>query len=381
MKPSYLLSLLILAVVMLALFERSTSPPSSQQSAQANLIEAAPPASASPDAALRQKAQAAGLKPLPAGPGPVTDNALTPERIALGRQLFFDPRLSASGLISCHTCHNLALGGDDNLPTSVGHGWQRGPRNAPTVYNAVYNKAQFWDGRAEDLKAQAKGPIQAAVEMANVPEQVLATLASIPEYVDGFARAFPDAAAANANAADDPLTFDNLAKAIEAYEATLVTPDAPFDRWLRGEDDALDVQAKQGVARFIDKGCTACHNGVNIGGQAYFPFGLIRKPAEYIRPSGDKGRFEVTHTPSDEYVFRAAPLRNSALTAPYFHSGQVWSLEDAIAVMGSAQLGLDLTEEDIAPIAAFLRSLTGVPPEVDYPMLPVETATTPKPQL
>ncbi|MBK5969636.1 MULTISPECIES: cytochrome-c peroxidase [Thiorhodovibrio] len=378
MKPAYLLSLLVLAVVVLALFDRPATRPLPQTAAvdAATAQAAAPkpaPAEPSPDEVLRKKALSAGLKPLPEGPGPITDNALTPERVTLGRQLFFEPRLSASGLISCHTCHNLALGGDDNMPTSVGHGWQRGPRNAPTVYNAVYNTAQFWDGRAEDLKAQAKGPIQAGVEMANVPEQAVATLRSMPEYIESFSGAFPDAA--------EPLSFDNLAKAIEAYEATLVTPNAPFDRWLQGEDDALDPQAKQGVARFIDKGCTACHNGVNVGGQAYFPFGLIRKPDAHIRPPGDKGRFAVTHTPSDEYVFRAAPLRNIALTAPYFHSGQVWSLQEAIAVMGSAQLGIDLTDEDIAPIAAFLRSLTGVPPKVDYPMLPVETAETPKPRL
>lgn len=377
MKPTSLLSLLVLAVVLLALLERPTTPSSSQTAALgvSAAASAAQPARVppSPDDALRQKARSAGLEPLPGGPGPVTDNELTPARIALGRQLFFEPRLSASGLISCHSCHNLALGGDDNLPTSVGHGWQRGPRNAPTVYNAVYNRAQFWDGRAEDLKAQAKGPIQAAVEMANVPEQAVATLGSMPEYVERFASAFPESA--------DPLSFDNLAKAIEAYEATLVTPNAPFDRWLQGEDDALAPLAKQGVARFIEKGCTACHNGVNLGGQAYFPFGLVRKPAPSIRPPADKGRFEVTHTPSDAYVFRAAPLRNIALTAPYFHSGQVWSLEEAIGVMGAAQLGVDLTDEDIATIAAFLRSLTGVPPEIEYPMLPVETPETPKPRL
>ncbi|EIC22003.1 cytochrome-c peroxidase [Thiorhodovibrio frisius] len=378
MKPSSILSLLVLAAVLLVLFDRPATSPSPQilatEPAVATSTPLEPvPAQPSPDAALRNKALSAGLKPLPAGPGPVTGNALTPERIALGRQLFFEPRLSSSHLISCHTCHNLALGGDDNLPTSVGHGWQRGPRNAPTVYNAVYNTAQFWDGRAADLKAQAKGPIQAAVEMANAPEQAVATLRSMPEYVENFTSAFPDD--------QDPLSFDNLTKAIEAYEATLVTPNAPFDRWLQGEDDALNPLAKQGVARFVDKGCTACHNGVNVGGQAYFPFGLIRKPAERIRPPADKGRFAVTHTPSDEYVFRAAPLRNIALTAPYFHSGQVWSLEEAIAVMGSAQLGVDLTDADIAPIAAFLHSLTGVPPQIDYPMLPVEAATTPKPRL
>lgn len=159
--------------------------------------------------------------PVPHKVPKVKDNAVTGEKIELGRMLFFDPRLSASGVISCNTCHNLGTGGDDNLPTSVGHGWQKGPRNAPTVLNAVFNAAQFWDGRAEDLKAQAKGPVQAGVEMANKPENVVVTLKSMPEYVERFGRAFPNES--------DPVTFDNMAKAIEAFEATLITPASRFD--------------------------------------------------------------------------------------------------------------------------------------------------------
>jgi len=325
------------------------------------------------DAALRAKAVSAGLKVLPYGAGQVADNTLTGEKIELGLMLFFDPRLSASGVISCNTCHNLGTGGDDNLPTSVGHGWQKGPRNAPTVFNAVYNKAQFWDGRAADLKAQAKGPVQAAVEMANKPEAVVETLKSMPEYVERFGRAFPGES--------DPVTFDNMAKAIEAFEATLVTPAAPFDAWLEGNDNALSADQKLGLDLFVSKGCTACHTGVNLGGQDYFPFGLVKKPGADILPPEDKGRFAVTKTASDEYVFRAAPLRNIALTAPYFHSGQVWDLEQAVAIMGTAQLGTLLKGDEASLIAAFLGSLTGKPPKVEYPILPVETAKTPKPQL
>ncbi|WP_058555339.1 cytochrome-c peroxidase [Thiohalocapsa sp. ML1] len=325
------------------------------------------------DAALRDKAKGVGLEPVPYGLQAVTDNPVTREKIELGKMLFFDPRLSASGVISCNTCHNLGTGGDDNMPTSVGHGWQTGPRNSPTVLNAVFNAAQFWDGRAEDLKAQAKGPIQAGVEMANKPENVVITLKSMPEYVDHFTRAFPGEA--------DPVTFDNMAKAIEAFEVTLVTPNAPFDQFLEGADGALTDAQKAGLNTFIDKGCAACHSGINLGGQNYYPFGLIERPGADILPPDDKGRYQVTETVSDEYVFRAAPLRNIAITAPYFHSGKVWGLEQAVAVMGTAQLGAKLTNDEVTSIATFLETLTGEQPKVEYPILPVETAETPRPQL
>ncbi|MCG6939637.1 MAG: cytochrome-c peroxidase [Thiohalocapsa sp.] len=330
-------------------------------------------AAAATDADLRQKAKDAGLEPVPYGLHAVANNPVTREKIELGKMLFFDPRLSASGVISCNTCHNLGTGGDDNLSTSVGHGWQKGPRNAPTVLNAVFNVAQFWDGRAEDLKAQAKGPVQAGVEMANQPERVVTTLNSMPEYVAHFRSAFPGE--------ENPVTFDNMAKAIEAFEVTLVTPNSPFDQFLEGNDAALDDEQKAGLELFIDKGCASCHYGVNVGGQAYFPFGLIKRPGADILPPGDKGRFRVTHTASDEYVFRAAPLRNIALTAPYFHSGEVWDLNQAVAVMGTAQLGAKLTDDEVATIAEFLRSLTGEQPQVEYPILPLETVKTPRPEL
>ena len=310
------------------------------------------------------------FEPLPSTVPAVADNEITPEKIDLGKALFFDPRLSASGVFSCNSCHNLATGGDDNLETSIGHGWQKGPRNAPTVLNAVFNEAQFWDGRAEDLKAQAKGPVQAGVEMANTPEQVEATLKSMPQYVEWFQGAFPDEA--------DPVTFDNMAKAIEAFEATLLTP-APFDAYLNGNLAALSDEQKQGLAHFIDQGCAACHSGINVGGHGYYPFGLIEKPGAEVLPPNDKGRFAVTQTADDSYVFRASPLRNIAVTAPYFHSGKVWDLEQAVAIMGSSQLGEDLSDPEVKAITAFLRSLTGTLPEVTYPILPPETGTTPRP--
>ncbi len=326
--------------------------------------------SADPVPADLRETALATFKPLPSTTPAVANNAITPEKIALGKALFFDPRMSASGVFSCNSCHNLATGGDDNLETSIGHGWQKGPRNAPTALNAVFNIAQFWDGRAEDLKAQAKGPVQAGVEMANTPGQVVATLKSMPQYVAWFKAAFPGE--------EDPVTFDNFAKAIEAFEATLITP-APFDAWLNGDDGAISTEQKQGLALFIDKGCSSCHSGINVGGEGYFPFGLIEKPGADVLPENDKGRFAVTNTADDSYVFRAAPLRNVALTAPYFHSGKVWNLRQAVAVMGTAQLGEELNDEEVTLIVAFLDSLTGKMPEVTYPVLPAETETTPKP--
>jgi len=307
---------------------------------------------------------------LPSTVPALNDNIITPDKVDLGKALFFDPRMSASGVFSCNSCHNLATGGDDNMPTSIGHGWQKGPRNSPTVLNAVFNEAQFWDGRAADLAEQAKGPVQAGVEMANTPANVVATLNSMPQYQDWFQASFPEEA--------DPVTFDNFAKAIEAYEATLITP-APFDAFLNGDDNALTEQQKEGLAVFMDKGCAACHNGVNLGGNGYYPFGLIEKPGADVLPPDDRGRYQVTETADDSYVFRASPLRNIDQTAPYFHSGKVWDLEVAVAIMGTSQLGMELNEQEVDQIVAFLGSLTGKMPEVVYPILPVETLETPRP--
>ncbi len=334
----------------------------------------APSASATPAApaadALMERARGF-FKVVPAQAPAPADNVITAEKIALGRQLFFDGRLSSSGVISCNSCHNLGMGGGDGVTTSIGHGFNRGPRNAPTVYNAVFNIGQFWDGRAADLKAQAKGPIVAAVEMNAKPEAVVATLKTMPGYVEAFGKAFPGEA--------NPISFDNVAKAIEAFEVTLVTPDAPFDRYLQGDATAIDAAAKRGLAAFMDKGCVACHNGVNIGGGGYFPFGVTARPDAKLLPPGDKGRVAVTRSASDEYVFRAAPLRNVALTAPYFHTGQVWTLREAVSVMSNAQLGGTLQPNEIDDVVAFLGTLTGRQPEVIYPQLPARTDATPLP--
>ena len=320
---------------------------------------------------LREDARAL-FEPIPFAIPQVMGNPVTREKVELGKMLFFDPRLSSSGLLSCATCHNLGMGGDDNQETSVGHGWAKGPRNAPTVLNAVFNVAQFWDGRAADLKAQAKGPIQAGVEMNSTPERVIAVLKSMPEYVARFDRSFVGET--------ESITFHTVAMAIEAFEATLITPASRFDQFLEGNVNALTAHEKDGLRMFMDKGCAQCHNGVNVGGGGYYLFGVFEKPPAEILPANDKGRFAVTGAEGDEYVFRAPSLRNVTLTAPYFHSGKVWDLKQAIAVMGRSQLGETLSKAEIEAIAAFLGTLKGEQPRVELPLLPTETAATPKPE-
>jgi len=320
---------------------------------------------------LRENALDA-FSPIPLGPPDLKENPLTPEKVELGKKLYFDPRLSKSALISCNTCHNIGLGGADYQETSTGHGWQKGPRNSPTVWNSVFNLAQFWDGRAKDLAEQAKGPIQAGVEMNNTPDNVIRTLNSMPEYITFFQQAFP--------AEKDPVTFDNMAMAIEAFEATLLTPYAPFDRFLRGDETALSVEERKGLQIFMDKGCADCHGGVNMGGEDYYHFGVVEAPDQEIMV-GDKGRFKVTAMEEDEYVFKSPSLRNIALTAPYFHSGRVWSLGEAVTVMGSAQLGAALSAEEVERLVDFLKSTTGRQPKIDYPEMPAATEKTPRPVL
>lgn len=311
------------------------------------------------------------FEPIPTAVPLLEDNPYTDEKEVLGRALWFDPRLSSSWFISCNSCHNLGTAGADLQPRSIGHAWQRGGRNSPTVLNSVFNLAQFWDGRAEDLAAQAMGPIQDALEMNNTPERVINTVVSMPGYVEMFAAAFPDA--------EQPVSFDNIARAIEVFESTLLTPDAPFDRFLRGDAAALSEQERNGLDLFMSRGCSGCHMGVNVGGTAYYPFGVVERPNAEILPPGDVGRFAVTNLESDRYSFKSPTLRNVALTPPYFHSGVVWELEDAVRIMGSAQLGQELSDTEVADITAFLRTLTGEQPEVEIPVLPAITSLTPRP--
>ena len=317
--------------------------------------------------------QAQGLfQPIPLEPVAVKGVTSTPAMVELGTDLYFDPRLSQSHNISCNTCHQIGLGGVDMLPTSIGHKWQKGGRNAPTVLDAVFNVAQFWDGRAADLKAQAGGPIQNPIEMGITHQHAIEMLKGIPGYTKLFEAAYPND--------KDPITMPNAVTAIAAFEATLITPNSPFDKFLRGDANALSAEQKEGLKLFIDTGCASCHSGINVGGQMYAPFGVVQKPGADILPPNDKGRFAVTKTASDEYVFRVPPLRNVELTVPYFHSGQVWDLTQAVGIMATDQLGKTLNDAEVAKIVAFLKSLTGDQPQVTYPILPPSVASTPRPQ-
>ena len=327
------------------------------------------PASAEDD--LLTKARQV-FQPIPAAPPELPGNPSSPAKIELGKMLYFDPRLSASHAISCNSCHNLGLGGADAEPTSLGHRWQHGGRNAPTVFNSVFNKAQFWDGRAKDLEQQAGGPIVNPIEMASPEAHVAEQIKGIPGYREAFEKAFPGESS--------PITLGNVQKAIAAFEATLITPNAPLDRFLRGEANALSPAQKEGLALFIDRGCASCHNGINVGGGMYAPFGVVEKPGADILPPTDKGRFTVTKTASDEYVFKVPTLRNIRLTAPYFHSGQAWDLGQAVAVMGVSQLGAQLSADEVSKITAFLDGLTGDQPKVTYPELPPSVGSTPQPR-
>jgi len=320
---------------------------------------------------LMQAAQAQ-FKPIPAQPPALPGNPASPARVELGKMLFFDPRLSASHTISCNSCHNVGLAGVDVAEKSIGHKWQKGGRNSPTVFNAVFNTAQFWDGRAKDLEEQAGGPMVNPIEMASPKDHVTEQLRGIPGYVAAFKAAFPGEAS--------PVTLANAQKAIAVFEATLITPNASFDRYLKGDASALNAAQTAGLKLFIDKGCAACHNGINVGGGRYAPFGIVEKPGAELLPPADKGRFAVTKTAGDEYVFKVPTLRNIALTAPYFHSGRSWDLGQAVRVMADSQLGLPVTDEEAGKIVAFLGALTGDQPKLVYPVLPPSVAATPRPQ-
>ncbi len=310
------------------------------------------------------------------------DNPVTPEKVRLGKMLYYEPRLSKSGLISCNTCHNLATYGVDNLPTSVGHRWQIGPRNAPTTLNAAIHVAQFWDGRAKDVEEQAKGPILNPIEMAmDSPEEVVKRLSSIPEYVELFKKAFPHE--------KNPLNYENVAKAIAAFERTLMTP-SRFDKFLKGDVNALTKKEKKGLKTFIEVGCAGCHNGPAVGGRMFTRFGIVEAywdaTREYVtleKPTMpmDVGKFAVTHREEDLYVFKVPSLRNVTRTYPYFHDGSVWNLEDAIQVMAKVQLGKELSKSQVESITAFLRTLEGEIPRyaLELPVLPPSTNSTEKP--
>ena len=318
---------------------------------------------------LTVDAQNAGLTPIPASTSELMKlidnpkNPITNAKVELGKKLYFDPRLSKSQIISCNTCHNLGEGGDDGVEASIGHKWTANPHhvNAPTVYNAVFFSAQFWDGRAKDVEEQAQGPIQAHPEMAATKEHVEAVVNSMPEYVAEFKKAYGK---------DVKVSFEKVTDTIGLYERTLVTPSA-YDDFLNGDENAMTGAQKDGLKTFIQVGCASCHTGVALG--------------------GDMNAFNVTATYKYQNVgdfkgdvngmVKVATLRNVTQTAPYFHNGKIWSLKEAISEMGRIQLGADLSKKDVDAIATFLQALEGRKAPVVYPMLPSSTSSTPKPDM
>ncbi|WP_341643488.1 cytochrome-c peroxidase [Thauera sp. SDU_THAU2] len=292
--------------------------------------------------------------------------AVNPAMVELGKKLYFDPRLSRSGFISCNSCHNLSMGGSDNLKTSIGDKWQQGPINSPTVLNSSLAVAQFWDGRAADLKEQAGGPIANPGEMAFTHDLAIDTLRSIPGYVSEFKSVFGSAA----------INIDKITQAIAAFEETLVTPNSPFDQWLKGDDKALTDRELAGYGLFKESGCVACHNGPAVGGTSFQKMGLF-EPYKTNNPA--EGRAAVTGKDEDRMNFKVPTLRNVELTYPYFHDGEAATLEEAVDIMGRLQLGRKYSEQEIADIVAFLKTLTGDQPTFVMPLLPPSSNDTPKP--
>jgi len=307
---------------------------------------------------------------------PKADNPLSHAKVELGKMLYFEPRLSKSGAISCNSCHNIATYGVDNLPTSIGHKWAIGDVNAPTTMNAAGTVAQFWDGRAKDVEEQAKGPVLNPKEM-GIPHEQFAVdrIASIPEYQELFKKAFPDQ--------PSPLTYDNMANAIGAFERTLITP-GRFDKYLEGDTSALTQTEKEGLNSFIERGCAGCHFGPAVGGTEFDKFGIYRPYHELTGSTKlDEGRFDVTKNDADRFMFKVPVLRNVSRTYPYFHDGTVWNLKDAAKIMGEAQLDEEIPEAELEALVAFLNSLTGEIPKdaLQLPVLPPSTDQTSKPDV
>jgi len=316
---------------------------------------------------LINDAKNAGLIPIPKFKAEILkliddkNNPISDSKVELGKKLYFDPRLSKSSLISCNTCHNLALGGVDGVSAAIGHKWTVNPYhlNSPTVYNSVLNKVQFWNGRSPHLEDQAQGPIQAGPEMAAPKELVVNRITSIPAYVSEFKKVY---------GGDTKITFEKIADTIAVFERTLITP-SKFDDFLHGDKNVLNESEKEGLQLFLDKGCATCHNDIALGGTMK-PFEIANKYkfAEFGDFKGDKNS-----------MVKVPTLRNVEETAPYFHNGKIWTLVEAIKEMGSVQLGIDISNKEAEKISTFLKSLTGKKPQIVYPVLPPSTAVTPKP--
>jgi cytochrome c peroxidase len=294
------------------------------------------------------------------------DNPTTPEKVELGKMLYHDPRLSSTGTVSCASCHNTMLGGEDNRPNSMGVNGQTGGRSAPTVWNAAFNKVQFWDGRADSLEAQAAGPVTNPIEMGMKSwDDVVARLKTIKGYRQAFDLAF--------GSDHETITKDNATKAIAAYERTLITPNSAYDKYVEGDKAAMNEQQVRGMQKAVELGCTSCHSGPAFNGPGMFQKFPVHNngyfEAQYHFKK-DKGLAEVTKKETDEHLFKVPTLRNIALTAPYMHNGSVKTLDKAVKIMAKVQLDKELSDEDTADIVAFLNALTGEFPKQTMPVLP-----------
>lgn len=314
---------------------------------------------------------AADWQSLPEAAAVPADNPMTPIKVELGKMLYFDPRLSSTGVVSCFSCHSVLEGGDDHRPVSIGVHGLKGGRNAPTVWNAAFESVQFWDGRADTLEAQAKGPIANPVEMGMAGvDLAVGRIRSIPGYKPYFDRAF---------GTGDNISADNVAKAIATYERTLITPGSPYDRFVQGDKSALTAGQQRGMQTFDKAGCTACHSGAMFNGPAmplgtgfYMKFPLYAG-GPYVAKyhlTDDLGRYNVTKKDADKNLWRVPTLRNLVYTAPYMHNGSVKSLDEAVRVMAATQLNKQLPEQDVRDIVSFLESLSGPFPVEMMPRLP-----------
>ncbi len=298
------------------------------------------------------------------------DNPTTAEKVELGSMLYHDPRLSSTGTVSCSSCHNTMLGGEDNRPNSMGVHGKTGGRSAPTVWNSAFNKVQFWDGRAASLEAQAAGPVTNPIEMGMGSwDDVVARLKAI----DGYQRAFTEAFGPNS------INKDNATKAIAAYERTLITPHSAYDKYVGGDKAALTAQQVKGMNKFAELGCSSCHSGATFNGGGSFQKFPVRDASSYeaqYHLMQDKGLAEVTKKPENEHFWKVPTLRNIALTAPYLHNGSVHTLDQAVEIMAKLQLGKTLNKADTTDIVAFLNALTGPFPKQQIPALPATPGKT-----
>jgi cytochrome c peroxidase len=325
---------------------------------------------------LVAQAQAAEWQALPdAAPAPA-DNPTTDAKVELGKMLYMDPRFSSTGTVSCNSCHNVMEGGDDSRTTSMGVHGKTGGRNAPTVWNAAFHSVQFWDGRAPLLEDQAKGPVANPLEMGMKDvDTAMDRVRKIPGYKAYFDKAF----------GENSMTVDNAAKAVAAFERTLITPNSPYDKYVKGDKKAMSEQQVRGMETFAASGCTACHSGAAFNGPqmklgegfySKFPTFADNKYVSEYKLADDKGRQEVTGNEADANMFRVPTLRNITDTAPYFHNGSVNDLGEAVRVMAKTQLNKDLSDADVTDIVAFLGALTGEYPEITMPRLPATAGTS-----